>query len=352
MIRYVPFLKAKQGERAAMGELAPEVKQLICPFFDFPRNTSAYDAQTYANITWRIATSLQKHWGSNAEFYFDDLDISGSLVVEGQHQYAYVLTALKNLQVIPVVALDRTSHNAAVASLKRNDEIDSGVVAFRTEQNDFEDFDDKEDQIEYDLANVFEEFEAVDLILDCRLCSGMDVSTTAQQIAAFSQKFSTVYPVRRVVVAGSCIPPSIRDVLGTQNVIMLPRRELQIIARARELVDLHLVAGDYASVSPFYADVQFDPKLLPKVTAPRLIYPFDQSHYIVRGASLALGGYQQYAGMTLGLCNQAFFRPGFSAGEDYFFEKSRGIGEKAMNHTVVKPSVVSHITYMVLGATF
>ena len=37
MIRYVPFLKAKQNELKAMSELAPDVKKAICPCFDFPR---------------------------------------------------------------------------------------------------------------------------------------------------------------------------------------------------------------------------------------------------------------------------------------------------------------------------
>jgi hypothetical protein len=350
MIHYVPFLKAKQGERAAMGELAPEVKSGICPLFDFPRNTPNYDEEGYGATTSRIVAGLKKHWGADSEFYFDDLDIGQTLSVEGEHQYAYVLKALYGLQVVPVVALDRINHNAAVARLKREDEIASDIVAFRAEQGDFEDFDDKEDQIDYDLANVFKEFKAIDLILDCRLCSGMDVLTTAQQIAAFSQKFCAAYPVRRVIVAGSSIPPSIRDVLGTHNVITLPRRELEIIACTSDLVDVDVVAGDYATVSPFYTDVEFDPKLLPKVTAPRLIYTFGHSYYIARGTSLASGGYEQYVGLTSGLCKQAFFRSGYSSGETYFYEKSKGIGGRAMNNTVVKPSVVAHITYMVLGA--
>lgn len=260
--------------------------------------------------------------------------------------------ALNGLQVIPVVSLDRTTHNAAVAHLKRSGGIASAIVAFRAEQRDFEDFDNTEDQIDYDLAAVFKEFEVVDLILDCRLCGGLDVSTTAQQIAVFSQKFCRVYPVRRVIVTGSCIPPSIRDVLGTDDDATLPRRELEIIARVRNLVDMDLVTGDYATVSPFYGDVQFDPKLFQRVTAPRLIYSFNHSHYIVRGSSLALGGHEQYVGLTSSLCAQDFFRSGYSTGEDYFYKKSQGIGKNATNGSVVKPSVVAHVTYMVLGAKF
>src|SRR5205823_14203071 len=123
----------------------------------------------------------KKHWGTNAEFYFDDLDINQKLSVKGEHQYAYVLKALNGLQVVPVVALDRIDHNAAVASLKSNAEITSSTVAFRAEQGDFEDFDRTEEQIDYDLAAVFDEFEAIDLILDCRLCPGLNVSQTAQR---------------------------------------------------------------------------------------------------------------------------------------------------------------------------
>jgi hypothetical protein len=120
MIRYIPFLKAKRGEFTAMSELSPEVKQLICPLFDFPRKKPDYNSETWATTTRNIATSLKKHWGADMEFYFDDLDIAQALRVRGEDHYAYALRALSDLRVIPTVALDRTNHNAAVANLKRN----------------------------------------------------------------------------------------------------------------------------------------------------------------------------------------------------------------------------------------
>jgi hypothetical protein len=348
MIRYMPFLKAKRGELTAMGELAPEVKQVICPFFDFPRRKPDYESEVYAATTRSIATSLRKHWGVDAEFYFDDFDIAQTLKVEDEHQYGYVLRTFKGLQVISVVALDRPNHNAAVARLKRDREIDSATVAFRAVQSDFEDFDGNEDQIDYDLANVFSQFQTIDLILDCRLCSGMNVSETAQQIAAFAKKFSDAYEkVRRVTVTGSSIPASLGDVVESATTKVIERLELSILARARRLTEIDVVAGDYATVSPFYSDADFEPTLFQKVTSPRLIYSFNHSHYIARGASLASGGQGQYFGMTKVLCRQGFFRGrGYSTGEDYFYEKSHAIGRNATNGTVVKPSVVAHITYM------
>ena len=353
MIRYIPFLKAKRGEFTAMGELAPEVKQAICPFFDFPRKNANYDSDTHAKTAQSIAKSLKNHWGDNAEFYFDDLDINQNLTVKGEHQYAYALKALQKLQVIPVVALDRIKHNAAVAQLKRDDEITSATVAFRAEQGDFGDFDAKEDQIDYDLANVFEQFETIDLILDCRLCTGMNILETARQIATFARKFSGKYgQVRRVIVTGSSLPASIGDVLSVDSTEVLVRRELTIISKARELSEVNLVAGDYTTVSPFYSDADLDPRILQNIMTPRLIYPFNQSYYITRGVSMRSGGQNQYAGLTKQLCRQSFFRSRYSFGENYFSEKSRGVDNRAMNGTVVKPSVVAHITYMVLDAKF
>ena len=350
MIRYAPFLKAKRGELTAVGGLNPKVKQAICPFFDFPRKKANYDPDSFANTTANIAASLKKHWGNDAEFYFDDLDIDQKLLIKGEHQYCHILKALKELRVIPVVGLDRLKHNDAVAELKREGQIVSPAVAFRAEQGDFEDYDDNEDQIDYDLAAVFDQFEAIDLILDCRLCTGMKVSEAAQLIATFVRKFcGPREKVRRVIVTGSSIPATIGDILPVDSAVTVARRELEIIAKARDLSEIDLVTGDYATVSPFYSDTDLDPKLLQNIMTPRLIYPFDRSYFATRGTSLKSGGYDQYVELTKDLCAQSFFRRGYSIGEDYFYEKSKRIGNNATNGTVIKPSVVAHITYMVLG---
>ncbi|MEO5957654.1 MAG: hypothetical protein ABIR80_00900 [Opitutaceae bacterium] len=352
MIRYIPFLKAKQGELNAMSELAPKVKEAICPLFDFPRPKADYDSAAYADTANRIAASLKKHWREEAEFYFDDRDIGQKLKVEGAEKYAYVLGALHELNVIPVVGLSRTGHNGSVARLKRNGEIGSAIVAFRIEKTNFQDFDVIKDQLEYELDDVFKEFDAIDLILDCRLCSGFDVSETGLEIAAFAKKFCAGYDkVRRVIVTGSSIPPSIGDVLDVDETEHLPRRELAIIGKARDLSDVDIVPGDYASVSPFYSDADIDERLMQTVMTARLIYPFKGFHYFIRGGSMKTRGAKQYFALAKELCGNGFFRgPTYSSGDFYLHEKSKSLGKNATNGAVVKPSVVAHITYMVLGA--
>lgn len=351
MISYIPFLKAKRGELNAMSQLTSEVKHAICPFFDFPLKREKYDSASYARTTQGIAAGLKRHWGTDAEFYFDDFDIAQKLTVENKEPYAHVLNALKELRIIPVVGLGRGPHNDSVVELKRAGEITASIVAFRAVQEDFEDFELNKDEINDDLAEVFAEFDEIDLILDCRVCNSLDVSQAAQQIAAFARKFCKPYDVRRVIITGSSIPASLGDLVKPNSVETVKRRELAIISKARDLADVDVVAGDYATVSPFYSDADFDPRLFQKVTAPRLIYAFNHSHYIARGISLESGGQTQYVGLTKALCGQVFFRGrGYSTGEDYFDDKRRCIGNNGTNGTVVTPSVVAHITYMVLDA--
>ncbi len=350
MIHYIPFLKAKRGELNAMSQLAPNVKRRISPFFDFPLKNAPYDSTSYKRAMQGIVAGLVKHWGSDADFYFDDFDIAQTLQVDRKEPYAHILNALKNLQVVPVVGLGRGAHNDSVVELRRAGEIASSIVAFRAAQEDFEDFDLNEDEIGDELSEVFAEFDEIDLILDCRVCITLDVSTTAQQIAAFARKFCQSYNVRRVIITGSSIPASIGDIAKPNTAGTVRRRELAIISKVREL-RVDVVAGDYSIVSPFYSEADFDPRLFQKVTAPRLIYSFNHSHYIARGVSLEAGGQAQYGGLTNALCQQPYFRGrGYSMGEDYFDDKRRGVGNNATNGTVVTPSVVAHITYMALDA--
>lgn len=352
MIRYIPFLKAKRGELTAIGALAPDVKAAICPFLDFPRKKAKYDTETYAKMMNSIFRGIKRHWGKNAEFYFDDFDIDELPPVKGHHQYAYALNALKELQVIPVVALNRTKHNHVVAKLKRDGEVASNTVAFRVEQDDFADYEAIEDQIDYDLATVFKEFKKVDLVLDCRLCNGKDASETGIQIATFAGKFCKAYDkVRNVIVTGSSIPASSSDLLETNTNRTVPRKELAIIRKARDFSEVKLIAGDYTTVSPCYSDADLDPKILLNIMTARLTYTFEGFHYFIRGQSIKSAGYEQYTGLAKALCNQTFFRgPSYSMGDEYLHQKSQGLGGKCMPGVAIKPSVAAHITYMALDA--
>jgi len=106
-----------------------------------------------------------------------------------------------------------------------------------------------------------------------------------------------------------------------------------------------------STVSPFYSDVDLDPRIMQNVMTARLAYTFKGFHYFIRGSSVKSSGYEQYFGLASTLCGQSFFRgPTYSSGDRYLHEKSRRLGKNCTPAAVIKPSVVAHITYMVLGA--
>jgi hypothetical protein len=166
----------------------------------------------------------------------------------------------------------------------------------------------------------------------------------------FSQHFCSAYPVRRVVVAGSSIPASAADLANPRTERVLERTELKIY-RAVQPHHAHarLVFGDYATVSPDYSDLALPGEILQNLMVAKLTYTFGDSHYVIRG-SKTKGNLRQYFDMAATLCGKRFFRTGYSAGDDFLEEKSRGAGSNCMPGTVIKPSVVSHISYMARDA--
>src|ERR1035437_4660181 len=175
MTKYIPFLKAKQNEIKSISELSSVVRHAICPFFDFPKKMGGYGKTEFKEAAQRIMQRLKKNIPEDFTFYFDNFDVEDGLDVDGKHNYVYLLKLLANMRVIPVVGLDRSSaHNNAVSDFKTSAVLTSDFVAFRVGQDDFEEFDVVQDDIESELGPVFGQFEKVDLVLDCRICTSLD----------------------------------------------------------------------------------------------------------------------------------------------------------------------------------
>ena len=351
MITYVPFLKAKSNEIKAISELASHVRKSICPFFDYPRKAGLKEAEFKAAVE-KTVRSLEKHLGTNDEFYFDNYDIDDAVKVGAKHNYQFLLESLAAFPVIPVVSVDRSAaHLSAVSALKAAGKLQSDIIAFRITPEDFEEFAIIKDDIESDLGPVFAQFDAIDLIFDCRVCTTLDPANTAAQIKKFSRKFCTDYNVRRVVVTGSSIPASVGEILNVDSERMIQRHELEIYQLSKTIHDhANLTFGDYTTVSPLYSDVDLAPEILQNIMTAKLTYTLVDSHFFIRGGALKTKGRGQYFGLANKLCAKKFFRgAGYSAGDGYFDQKSRKLGNNCGPNTVIKPAVNAHISYMVLS---
>ena len=352
-IKYIPFLKSKSNEIISLGELRSDVFEQICPFFDFPKNKDGYSEEKFKISVGKTIKSLIKHIKNVNELYFDNYDIEDSLQIDGKHNYNYLLTCLHKLPIIPVVSIDRSQeHIDTVISLKDTGLISSTVVAIRLTSEDFENFDIVENDIEDILGDVFDRFNNIDLIFDCRVCNDLDLASLSANIVKFANSFTEKYAVRRIVVTGSSIPASIRDLIKVDEEGSFYRAEFRVYNGVKPCLAKHdLVFGDYATVSPNYSEVDIIPEAMQNITAAKLIYSYDQYLYVIRGGSLKQNGFKQYFKLAKQLCSKPFYRGEiYSEGDKYFYQKSNEVGSNCTPSTVVKPSLNSHITYMVKDA--
>ncbi len=357
MNNYIPFLKLKQGEIFAVKELEEELQEAITPFFDFPQKKEGFSEDSFKETTQKKVLSVKRHLRNISNFYLDNYDVDSGLEIDGMNNYGYLLESFSDCPVIPVVSIDRCQdHIDAVCNAKNTGVIDSEVFALRLVPEYFENFDVISDDIDSIIGNVFETFENVDLILDCRVCLNQNWKNLASNIISFSRDFSRAYSIRNLIITGSSIPASIRDIIPTEREIEFPRTELRIFKSVRREIgeSFNIVLGDYGVVSPNYSDLDILDEAMPNVTAPKILYPFDDKQYVIRGGALKTHprGYAQYFDLATILVAKRFFRDrDYSFGDRYLDEKSNGTGKYIMPATIIKPTVNAHITFMLKDYT-
>lgn len=349
-IEYVPFLKSKEHEVHAIAELDADVLAKVAPFFDFPRKQNGgYTPDTLAKAITRLVKKFTTHLSGVREFYFDTYDLDDDIEIDGIHLYRHLLDQFAGLPLIPVVSIDRTDgHLRSVVDAIKDKVVSSEVVAFRVTAEDFQSYDVVSDDLEDLLEPVFSSFKNVDLVFDCRICTGMDVETVSKQIDHFAKRFLSNYPVRRVVLAGSSIPASVADVLSSNSEEYVNRGEVEIYEAVSSLGAANYVFGDYTIISPDYSDANIPPEQMQGRITAKLIYSLDGQHYFIRGGSLKTKGREQYYDLAAALCSKDFYRgPDYSGGDAYFFKKSNREAPLCWVNTVIRPSIDAHITYAV-----
>lgn len=348
-INYVPFLKSKQNEIHALAEMSSDILPSICPFFDYPKKQNGDIASNIENSINRLVKKFEKHLKNISGFYFDIYDIDDDIDIEGKHIYAFLLEAFSNFPIIPVVSIDRSdAHQESVVKAKKKGLIASDVIAFRVTPEDFQSFKVVHEDIEDILSEPFSLFESIDLVFDCRICTNANIKKIADEIANFSNSFSQTFQVRNIIISGSSIPASVAEVLSSNSEDYVQRIEMDIYKAAQKLSkERALVFGDYTTISPDYSDADIPPEQMQNRITAKLTYSFDDQHYFIRGGSLKTKGRDQYFDLAAELCGKKFFRPGNSSGDVYFEEKSKRQGGQCYVNTVIKPSINSHMTYII-----
>ncbi|MEZ0123398.1 MAG: hypothetical protein AB9Q21_12690 [Candidatus Reddybacter sp.] len=351
MIDYVPFLKLKTNEIMALKMLDDDILSSITPFFDYARRDNLTE-ESFVSTAEKLRQALDRHVDQLPALYIDNFDIDSDFEVDDSHNYLHLLTLLRDFNTIPVISIDRSDgHNESVATAKSSGINSSDIVAIRLTQEDFQDFSLIEGEIADELGEIIDQFRQVDLILDCRVCLNADPIELANYISNFTDAFCAVYDTRRVIVTGSSMPPTIGEVIQVRSSVELNRVELQVFNQviARNTNGHPIVLGDYGSISPNYSDANIPKEAMQNVMTPKIIYAYEDKHFLIRGSAIKTHplGNGQYMLLAQELLGKVFFRDeGYSFGEQYLAEKSRGEGNNATPGTMVKPLWNSHITYM------
>lgn len=351
MRRYTPFLKLKVNEVGALKALPSDIFPKIRPFFDLPHQAERKEAELALCIT-KSAKKL-KGLSSIIPTYFIDLfDIPDSLTIQGSNAFYAVASAFKEQTFIPVVGLDRlASYVGAVMTCSKNGELLSNALAIRLVEDDFQSFATcKGDLIDLIATGRNSGFSKFILILDMRVCLSKPVATLAEMVSKFALATATLALFSEIIVTGSSIPAQAGMVAATETEVDLGRAELSVFDLIDSLPKDLVGFGDYTVVSPDYSEINFAKELLRNVTAPKICYSYEDSHYILRGGALKthVRGSSQYNDMASILVGKSFFRqPGYSFGEDFLIEKANGQGAAVTPSSILKPTICTHLTYMV-----
>lgn len=350
--KYRPFLKLKVNEIGALAELSPDIKKDLIPFLDLPKKENS-DEEDFCLSVQKAAKSVEKHLSGFQSIFLDNYDIDDGLLVDGDDNYQFVIEAFKDIEFIPVLGLDRTPrHNQLVFDNVLAGNIKSSTVAIRLQHEDFETFELVEDQLAQLIHQGCELFKSWTLILDNRLCLKIDADERSVELLRFIAKAKRKFSFSEVVICGSSIPSSIGEILAVQQELTHPRVELaiyQLVQQEKPHPNLYL--GDYTIVSPLYSDLDIPKESLRTVTAPKIAYSYDKTHYITRGGSLqrhARGAFQ-YNDLAQSLIAKPFYRGArYSFGDNFLLEKSKSLGKQVTPSSILKPTINAHMTYMCL----
>lgn len=356
MTKYIPFLKAKSNEILALSELSGDILNKVKPFFDLPRESKNQSEDVILRKINTFNKSLSKFYDCKEpiEFYLDNYDLDEDILINGNEQYRYILGFFGEYNIIPVVGLDRNEeHNEAVFEYIHNH---GGKVAFRLSYEDIDSY----TITKLSISPIWRKLKnlsvnEIHLLIDLRYILPTDVSKLTHKVASFLKSITKDYPFEMISVTGSTIPANIAEILTTYESKVITRSEWKIWSNLIKDKDTPLmVYGDYGIVSPDYSDLDIDPKLMRKVSTPKVFYTFEGNYLGVRGGSFQNDpdGNGQYFKIATTIAEQRFFRNiTDSYGEKYTHQRSdfsiKKPAKAGSPGSWIKAMLTSHITYIV-----
>lgn len=318
---YVPVLKGKEGEFAALEVLSPDVRARIMPLIEIPDVPYDYANERPAkSLDAHVATigdRLRRCWPDASLFL--DLPWFGEEeeLADGRVALAAVLDDCRaaNVAVVPVIC--RASSQAYLVAAETHATRTGGGLCLRLMVDDFEEDVDPGAEVDRILSVVSRVSpNAIDLVLDLD-----DLRSDGKRAALVARAIFGMIPRRnewrRIVLAAASFPEDLSDV-DAATVSTLPRSEWELWSILQHRPNLlprpDLIFGDYGIAHPIPKEL--DPRTMRMSASIR--YTTQDSWLVVKGRNVRQYGFEQYFDLSRLLMERPEYNgASFSWGDEY-----------------------------------
>ncbi len=351
-IVYIPILKAKEGEYAALGALDLQMRLQIIPLFEIPGVPYDYlnerPAKTLDAHVRGIAGKISASWGGDRPFYLDfSAHSEAETLSDGTYALDAVLAEVKAAQVQAIPVIYTTNSESAVDAAAVYARDTRLGVCIRLMVADFDEEVDLEHRLDSLLTRMALTESDVDLVLDLKEIQN-DVQTALLLTRAMFAGLPRAEAWRRVILAASSFPEDLRDVDAASTKV-LPRKEWDLWKalqrRVERLPRRDILFADYTIAHPSLKDI--DPRTMTMSASIR--YTGRDEWVIVKGRGVRQSGFEQYHGLCQRLVQHpAYEGPEFSWGDRYIAETAEGRSGPGNATTWRKVGTNHHITLVTI----
>ena len=345
---YVPILKGKEGEFAALEVLRPEVRSRLMPLIEIPGIPYDYvnerPAKSLDEHVSGIAARLRRCWPDSPLYLDLPWFENEECLEEGRVALEAVLADCisDGVRVAPVVSRRNSSKYLAAAGCHAK-KANSGA-ALRLTVGDFEEDVDLVVEVAQLLQNLgLTDLTPIDLILDLEDLGADDGKAVLIARSVFSM-IPNKDEWRRIILVGASFPEDLSDV-DAANVTKLPRREWALWKtlqkRPSALPRRDMIFGDYAIAHP--VPKELDPRVM--LMSANIRYTTYQNWMILKGRNVRQYGFEQYFGLCKELVERPeYCGPDFSWGDLYISDCAAGMQGPGNATTWRKVGTNHHLT--------
>lgn len=318
-MRYVPILKAKEGELGALQTLAASAADAIVPLMEVPEvpvdpetgEATRDEVDFLADLGF--GQKMAKAWSHR---FFVDVGWADSN--QATSPLAIVLSSCRdaNAAACPVVS---TAHsNQTLAAASHHHRLTGSGVCIRLGEADFAEEVNQVEVIDRLMDSLGVDRTAADVVIDLKEVPAGDAARVRHTFLARGclSLVPTVGQWRSLILAGTAFPQDLSEV-DAASASRLRRAEWQVwtaLVSRPDTLPRTLVYSDYGIAHP--VSVIVDPRKMRMSASIR--YTTDRDWLIVKGRNVRQYGFEQFFDLSQQIVNSPdYYGEGFSWGDQY-----------------------------------